>query len=287
MQSGALAFAAMVFLASQNAGLVDQFSAADRYARMQLIADVAMGKRPASEAEVRELLLTGMKDSDASVRAQAVGSVGAILAFAATPKVPAEMEWTVRLRPVAESLRPELETALKDPDGRVRADALRAILWPIFGMFGTTPNPVLPEPRAVQLAGIFEKDPSPSVRALALEALVQAHPNGNAEVRRLATQVLLRAFGENDQTIVQAAGIAVRRVRIPEALPLLVQQLKNPSRNARLSVAQGIAAYGEAARQYLPELQAALAAESDDVTRKTIAGTISVITKSPRSPAVR
>jgi HEAT repeat protein len=254
---------------------------------MQLIADVAMGKRPASEAEVRELLLTGMKDSDASVRAQAVGSVGAILAFAATPKVPAEMEWTVRLRPVAESLRPELETALKDPDGRVRADALRAILWPIFGMFGTTPNPVLPEPRAVQLAGIFEKDPSPSVRALALEALVQAHPNGNAEVRRLATQVLLRAFGENDQTIVQAAGIAVRRVRIPEALPLLVQQLKNPSRNARLSVAQGIAAYGEAARQYLPELQAALAAESDDVTRKTIAGTISVITKSPRSPAVR
>jgi HEAT repeat protein len=68
---------------------------------------------------------------------------------------------------------------------------------------------------------------------------------------------------------------------------LLVQQLKNPSRNARLSVAQGIAAYGEAARQYLPELQAALAAETDDVTRKTIAGTIAVITKSPRRPAVR
>jgi hypothetical protein len=97
MPSGALAFAAMVFLASQNAGLVDQSSAADRYARMQLIADVAMGKRPASEAEVRERLLAGMKDSDASVRAQAVGSVGAILAFAATPKVPAEMEWTVWL----------------------------------------------------------------------------------------------------------------------------------------------------------------------------------------------
>jgi len=59
----------------------------------------------------------------------------------------------------------------------------------------------------------------------------------------------------------------------------LVKQLKNPSHIARMSVAQGIAAYGASARAYLPDLRAALAAETDDITQKTIAGTISVISR--------
>ena len=129
------------------------------------------------------------------------------------------------------------------------------------------------------LAEKFKSDPSLLVRTMALEAVGTAYRSDDVDVRRLAVQILLGGLDETDPYIVQAAGLAAAQSRIPEALPLLVRQLKHPSHVARMGVAQGIAAYREAARRYLPDLQAALAAETDDLTRKTLLGTISVITR--------
>ena len=66
---------------------------------------------------------------------------------------------------------------------------------------------------------------------------------------------------------------------MPEALPLFVAQLKHSSATVRVAVAQAIASFHEAARPYLPTLRAALAVETDDIARKTIAGSITVISR--------
>ena len=134
-------------------------------------------------------------------------------------------------------------------------------------------------PTAQRLAAIFERDPTPSVRTAALQAIGAGRFSTDPAVGRLASQVLIRALEQTDQYLVQAAGLAAAQSKEPEALPLLVKQLKNPSHIARMGVAQGIAAYRDAAKLYLPELQAALIAETNDITRKTISGTISVITR--------
>jgi hypothetical protein len=47
--------------------------------------------------------------------------------------------------------------------------------------------------------------------------------------------------------------------------------------NIASAAAEVMTAYGNAARPYVPQLEAALAVETDGITRKTIAGTISMI----------
>ena len=181
------------------------------------------------------------------------------------------------MRPVAETLRTYLDAATRDVDPRVRLEAFRGVLGPFISGFG--PARPLPKAIAERMAAVFETDATPIVRTFALAVVSGSPPSDDPEVRRIATEVLLRALGQADPGVVQQAGLIATRSRLPEALPLLVKQLRNPSPIARLGVAQGIASYGAAARSYLPDLQAALAAESDDIARKTIAGTISVISR--------
>jgi hypothetical protein len=264
---------AIVLMAGQATSLVDEFRSAAGFGKRRLL-----GKRPASDEEIRNLLVAAIKDADVGVRTEAVGSIGTILTMSSMPNVPQGQEWTARLRAVGEALRPELDAAINDPEPRVRMEALRGIVGPIVGPFsskGTT----LPKPLVIKLAAMFERDPSSQIRTATMQAVAAQHGSGDPEVRRLASQVLLRGLEDSNPYVVQYAGLQAAQSKIPEALPLLVEQLKNPAFVARMGVAQGIAAYREAARKYLPELQTALAAETHDITRKTIAGTISVISK--------
>jgi hypothetical protein len=260
-----------------QATLVEQFHAASHPGKMAIVSESVLGKRPASDDDIRQMLVAAMKDADASVRRQAVGSIATTLTFSSWPSIPPGQEWTTRMRPVAEGLRADFDAATRDIDPGVRLEALRGVVGPFVSGFG--PAHPLPKAIAARMAAVFDTDTAASVRAFALAAVSGSPPSDDPEVRFIAKNVLLRALEQSDPAIVQRAGLIATGPRLPEALPLLVKQLRNPSPLARMGVAQGIASYGAAARSYLPELQAALAAERDDITRKTIAGTISVVSR--------
>lgn len=263
---------------AQGGAIVEQFRAADRMGRMRAISDSLLQRIPASESEVRNLLTEALKDPDGSVRAEAVGSIGTILLFASTPTPPAGAEWTVKWRDVAAALRPQLDEALQDPEPRVRREALRGIVAPYANRL-TPVGERLPPPLVARLAQLFDTDASALVRAAVLPIVTAAHTSADPEARRLAAQAVLRGLQDSEPSVVQAAARAAGGMRHPDALPVLVKHLQHPSFNVRMVVAQGIAAYRADARRYIPELEAALAAETHDITRKTIAGTISVISK--------
>src|SRR5688572_84348 len=91
-----------LFAAAQQSGVVEPRTP-DRYARVRVIAESMSGKRAASDAELRELLLAGMKDSDVLIRSESVGMVASILTLSSMPTVPPNMEWAIARRTVAES----------------------------------------------------------------------------------------------------------------------------------------------------------------------------------------
>jgi HEAT repeat protein len=197
------------------------------------------------------------------------------------PSPPPGADWTVKWRSVASDLRPHLDTALADPEPRVRREALRGLVAPYAGLGSAPPRPTLPLPVAARLSALFETDDSAIVRSAVLPIIASAYTSEDPNVRRLAAQAILRGLEDTEASVVQVASRAAGQTRPPDALPLLVKQLKHPSFNVRMVVAQGIAGYRADARPYLPELEAALAAETHDITRKTIAGTISVISREP------
>jgi HEAT repeat protein len=232
------------------------------------------GKRPATETDVRELLLAGMTDPDTFVREHAVGMIASILQLSSMPGVPPEFQWGIARRPVAQALWPELNAAADDSEARVRSEAIRGIA--VVFAHG---NPIFRSASelSARLVAKLDTDPLPGIRSLAVSALGSAHRSYDPAIRDLALRVVLKALDDADPFIVQAAAHGAAEFTPPQALPLLAKQLQHPSHVARMAVGQVIAAYRERARAYVPALEAALAVETDDITRKTILGTLSII----------
>jgi HEAT repeat protein len=256
--------------------LVQQFRASNRNERIEIISEVLLGKRSATVDDTHTLLAAAMIDPDPMVRREAVGSVAAIWILTSMPAIPAGQEWAVRLKPVAAALRNAVEAAVADDDLAVRLEALRGIV----AQFAYV-NPHLPLPVTKILAARYETDSNPLIRIFTMSVLARTRNSDDAEARQLARQLLLRALEDREPDVVAAAGISAGSDKLPEALPLLLKQLKNPSSNARMSVSQGIAGYGATARPYLVQLEQALELESDDITRKTLEGTIATIRRAP------
>jgi peptidoglycan/xylan/chitin deacetylase (PgdA/CDA1 family) len=259
---------------ARQGSVVERPALPERYTRVSRMVEAVSGKRPATDEEVYALLLAGMKDPDVFVRSESVGMVANLVMVPSIPQLASNLEWIVARRAVGERLWPELDAAADDPEPRVRTQALRGIA----GAFTLgLPTYVLPSQIANRLLDKFERDPSQGVRSLAVSAFQSAHRSEYPAVRSIGSQVLLKALDDSDPYIVATAAHAIPDWKPAEALPLLVKHLKNPSLQARMAVAQIIAAYREDARPYIPQLEAALAVETDDITKKTIAGTLSVV----------
>lgn len=204
--------------------------------------------------------------------------VANIFVLSTMPGVPPDMALAVGPRHVADSVWAEFDAAADDREARVRTEALRGIsALPA----SDRPVPVLRSQLAHRLAGKFETDSNPGVRNVSIGGLRSAHRSEDPAVRRMGLDLRLKALADTDPSVIQSAAHSVGEWTPPEALPILVKQLRHPAHAVRMAVGQIIAAYREAARRYLPQLEAALAVETDDITRKTIAGTISVIRFEP------
>jgi hypothetical protein len=193
------------------------------------------------------------------------------------PVVPESQQWVSPLHDIAIALRPRLDDALKDGDASVRQEALRGIVGPVAW---ANPRAPLPVDLLKLLVGVFDADPSPSIRASVLTASFMSYHAPDRERAALAKGLLLRALEDPDPNVVQTAGWGAVESRCPEALPLLVRQLKNVSAVARMGVAAGLQAYALEARRFLPELEAALAREPDGPTRSTLEATVAKIRNS-------
>jgi hypothetical protein len=252
----------------------------DHYAKMRIISETVLGKTPASPAQVEELLAAAMKDPDPAVRRQAVGSMSSIIMINSMPSVPPGQEWAAVLQPIVEPLRGYVEQAAKDSDAQVRIDALRGIM---ASAISAQPGTPLPLDIVKRLVFVFDSDPDATVRSFAVTGLHKAYSSTDPVIRALTKPVMLRALQDPDPYVVQYAGWAAFEARDPEAVPLLIRQLKNPSPVARMGVAAGLQAYSAEALRYLPQLEDALAREPEGPTRKTLEAAIEKI-KARRSP---
>lgn len=248
------------------------------YEKRRALSEAVQGKRPATEAEIQQMLLEAVRDANPIVRRDGVGILATVHYLSSMPAVPPAQEWGLRLRAVAQALQPEVERLLDDTDAGVRREALRAFA---AAAATTSPPPGQPLPLPVlrRLAAHFDKYTDSSGRGFIITVIQSSYQSQEPDARAICLTLLRKALRDKDAYVVQAAAHSATRAKAPEALPLLVEQLKNPSYVARMGVAQGIASYGAVARPYLPQLEAALAAETDDITKKTIAGTITVITR--------
>ncbi len=258
----------------QSATPLERFVGADRYGKMRIISQVVTGRMPASQAEAQDLFAAAMKDPDTSVRHDAVATIASILELNAMPAIPEGQQWAVALRGVAEALRPALDDAVHDPEPTIRVAALRGIVGPVALANAGQPLPLTVVKR---LVAIFDTDSSPAVRGQIVLSLRTSCLTPDPELVRLAKHVLLRALADPDPYVVQYGGMLSFDARYPEALPLLVRQLKNTSPIARMGVSAGIQAYASEARAYLPEIEDALRTEPDGPARKTLEAAVKKI----------
>jgi hypothetical protein len=255
---------------------IERFRGGDRLGRIRVISEVVQGKVAATDAQIQEVLEAGMGDADPSVRRTAVGTVASILQLSAMPGVPEAQAWGPRLKPVAQALLGRLEEAAKDPEFGVRMEAWRGIVGP-YAISGR--KDPLPLPIVEKLAALYDADPHPSLRAFAVQSLRTSQQSADPAVSKIVLRILLAALRETDPYVVQAAGWNAFESKAPEALPLLIAQLKNPSPVGRMGAAVGIQGYAALAVEYLPQMEEAFAKEPPGPTRSTLEATIERVRK--------
>jgi hypothetical protein len=253
---------------------IESFRRGDRLGRMRVISEVVQGKVAATDAEIQEILDAGMRDADPTVRRTAVGTVASILQLAAMPGVPDAQAWGPRLKPVADALLGRLEEAARDSEFGVRMEAWRGLVGPAAVAARKDP---LPLPVVEKLAALYDADPHHSLRAFAVQSLRTSQQSQDPAVRAITLRILLSALRESDPYVVQAAGWSAFEAKTPEALPLLIAQLKNPSHIARMGAAVGIQGYAALAVEYLPQMEEALGKEPPGPTRSTLEAAIKLV----------
>jgi HEAT repeat protein len=248
-------------------------AAADSLSKMRIVSETVLGKTNASVVEIKEVLETAMRDADVSVRRQAVDTIANALVLNAMSKAGSKAQpWAENLRGLREPFLADLETASHDEDDGVRRDAYR-------GVFADALSPAgeLPPALAKRMATVFDSDRSGMIRSLMVNALASKRNSADPIVREVTNRIILRALADPDPYVVQEAGNAAFDAGLPEAVPLLVRQLKNPSPMARMGVAAGLQGYRREARPYLSELETALAREAPGPTRSTLEAAIRLI----------
>ena len=243
--------------------------------KRRALSEMVLGKRPATEGQIQAALEAAIRDPDPHIRRNAFYIVSTILGVAAMPQTPSGYEKMATLRGVAEAVRPAARGALDDPDASVRLAALQLTVMPKVPM---KPGTFLFAYEDVQLlAARFDTDSSGMVRSFAVQMLRLAPHSDDGRVRAVAGRIMLAALEDPDPYVVQYAGHMAFESKAPEALPLLIRQLQNPSHVARMGVAVGLQGYKAAAKPYLPQLEAALEKELDAATKGTLAAAIKLV----------
>jgi hypothetical protein len=256
------------------AGIALQSASLDKRSALN---DVAAGRRDVSPEELVALVSSALLDSDAMVRRSALGAVAARAAAARLPVTEERLKrWNLD-RPALQELRPAVMRLLEDPERFVRRDAII-----LLGSLDVVPRDdgrgemiVLTEETVRLFASRYGVEPDTVVRAELVKSLVLI-----ANRTEVQEAVVLKALADPSPGVVQFAVTGAGRMAIRGALPTLADLLmSHDDRGVRLVAAQAFAAYGAAAREYVPTLRIAASAERDPIVRKTLEGTLALLDK--------
>ena len=254
--------------------------AADVNERRRALTDVFKDPARADLDVVRRTLRSALADPDESMRRNAVDLIGSFRAREIfMPGAPSSADWQ-RFVPLAIEFRPALLAALADPSAQVRAKAVYALAATdveVAPRPGGPPQVKIPPALAERLQQQVADDDSGSVRSWIVNFFGLSGMDHDPRTVAIAHSVLLAALSDSDAAVVQFAGMAMTTWQIPEALPLLIKQLGHASHVVRLGVAVGLSAYGASARQYLPQLEAAVKQEPEGPTKKTLEAAVTRI----------
>ena len=247
--------------------------------RRRILSESVMGKRPATDGDIQTLLEGAITDPDPRTRTEGFRIVRTILWMSSMPQTPPGQEWAVRLRGIAETLKPAARAALDDTDAGVRLAALSITVMP-----ETAPSRerafAMSFDSVQLLAARFETDSSSMVRSFVVQSLTAAPRSNDPRITAIARRICVAALQDPDPYVVQYAGWMAFESKAAEALPLLIKQLQNPSHVARMGVAAGLQGYKAAAKPYLAQMEEALKKEPEGSTKSTLEATIRLVRES-------
>jgi HEAT repeat protein len=222
--------------------------------------------------ELRELLEYGLEDTDSEVRRHALLAVAGRSAkgwYWTASRTSADQE-----RTVLRLLRPRVFTLMSDQDEKLR---LAALLAAGNMDIERTPTEIFLGPEMSQkLAGMYASDPSVTIRREIIKTFALVKTTGNPKPIETA---VLNAAARSDVSTVQYALMAIARLRLMQALPVVAEHLKGSDRRIRMAAAQSLVGLLPASRDYLAQLQQAAEVEEDDITKKTMLGSITALTR--------
>lgn len=181
--------------------------------------------------------------------------------------------------PRLHSLRGPVAASLSDPDREVRMAAIEAVAALEYD-FTRPPGHVMDSLSPVVariLANRYRVEPDPIARARIVN--VFAYFSIHKGIEAVSVAVLDSALSDPHPSVVQTAVLGVGMQHVTALLPKVVRLLAHQDFALRNSVASAIGEVGAHASKYLPDLQAALATESNAMTRKSLQGAITRVTR--------
>jgi len=236
----------------------------------QALNDLAAATAALPPDELVSVVAAGLADPSSSVRERALWAV------ARRAGRPGAVEVWRQERSTLRSMRAKVASLLADSDRQVRLAAIAALcgLDLDYDLKPGTPQ-TLSIATATALASQIGVEKLDQVRAHILNAFAWYAVPPAFDARRDA--VFARAFGDPSSQVIQGAAFAVGKHRIAALLPRVVPLLTHDAKAVRVEAAQSVAAFGPQARAYLPDLERALDAETDEMARNALQGAINVI----------
>ena len=252
------------------------FASADAPVRQQALAAVIRGQLQVAPHELAAIVGLALADSDITTR-EAACSIVMATAARGRGQMPTEARpyWQAAATALLTLNDQLIQVMRSDGEPRIRHSAVLALANLHMTVDSTAGVIRIPAGLADALASAYGSESSDRVRA----EIVKTFALSETESPR-SQEIVTRALADPASEVVQFAVMGIGRMKPPTALPSVVDMLKHNEQRVRLAAAQAVAAYGAAARPYLPQLREALAAERDEITRKTLEGTIGLIQKS-------
>lgn len=229
-----------------------EFRRADVQSRRSIMRAWAYGSPHTAGATLLPILEAGLQDADKGVRHYAVGVLQRV---ASEANLAAATNKPVNTQP---RTYPALyQTLLRLIDHQ--DTAFRAAIVGALTALAAAPNDALDDILLSRLATEV-----PYVRARIVTALAERANDGSAKARA----AVLISLDDPDLGVRMSATMAMRLVRAPEALRILLRQMETAEeQGVRKAAVQVLAAYGDLAKPYTSVVQARLTREGDPVVR--------------------
>lgn len=223
--------------------------------------------------EVAYLIEAGLLDPNDDVRLSAIYAAAGRAAGARFALDKRFIDTWNAERPILIRLRPLVIKTLADANSRVRQGAIIAL----GNMDYESAMPGRPiRLRDDSVSAFIERlnvENDAAVRIELAKSVALTQPDPRTQDR------LLSLLEDRQVDVITFAVMGVGASKVPEGLPRLIRLLRHPERAVRLQVGQALAAYESASVPYIGEIEQALAAEQDDIVKKTLAGTLLVVRK--------